>query len=158
MEDLPEPDTPAIPTIWWSGISTLTCFRLCTLAPRIWIAWGGHTSLFKGKHLTILSGNFTLHILQWNMFYLKIGALFSCLQFHIHCLYAHLTMAYKTGQELRSHHPSNVWSFQISIVFLRSFTSKNPEKAWSQHTRPTLLRHRENCFVAVPYGLCKISM
>ena len=35
--DLPEPDTPATPTILPSGTSTFTFFRLCTRAPRILI-------------------------------------------------------------------------------------------------------------------------
>ena len=33
-ELFPEPDTPAIPTSFPSGMSTLTFFRLCTRAPR----------------------------------------------------------------------------------------------------------------------------
>ena len=39
-EDFPEPETPAMPTILFSGISTSTFFRLCTLAPC--------TSIFSG--------------------------------------------------------------------------------------------------------------
>ena len=34
-EDLPEPETPAIPTISFSGMSTSILLRLCTRAPRI---------------------------------------------------------------------------------------------------------------------------
>ena len=34
-EDLPEPDTPAIPTIFPNGISTSIFLRLWTFAPRI---------------------------------------------------------------------------------------------------------------------------
>ena len=33
-EDLPDPDTPAMPTILFSGMSTSMFFRLCTFAPR----------------------------------------------------------------------------------------------------------------------------
>ena len=33
-EDFPDPETPAMPTILLSGISTSIFFRLCTRAPR----------------------------------------------------------------------------------------------------------------------------
>ncbi len=39
-DDFPEPETPAMPTILWRGISRSIFFRLCTRAPRTSICLG----------------------------------------------------------------------------------------------------------------------
>ena len=39
-QSLPEPETPAMPTIRFSGTLTVTFFKLCTRAPRTWISRG----------------------------------------------------------------------------------------------------------------------
>ena len=64
----PEPDTPAIPTSLFSGISTLICFRLWTCAFRILITFGWFCSFI---FLSFPYNNF--HILLYSKSVLPVA-------------------------------------------------------------------------------------
>ena len=73
-EDLPEPDTPAIPTIFPSGISTSIFFRLWTFAPRISIlSIAVHPSAFCRFGIKL---HFKLRLCARQFFRTAIGAVF----------------------------------------------------------------------------------